>query len=99
MCAIHVNITSLTANGNTCIAYLETLKLKFDIICFSGTWLREDYQIENYFPDYTSFHSMRTGRSGGGVSIFISNKYKSSQLVDINSDHLECIFANLSYGD
>ena len=101
LCAIHVNIRSLTANGNTFIAYLETLKLKFDIICFSETWLREDYQIENYFPDYTSFHSMRTDRSGGGVSIFISNKYKSSQLVDItlNSDHLECIFANLSYGD
>ena len=101
LCAIHVNIRSLTSNGDTFIAYLDTLKLKFDIICFSETWLRKDNQIENYFPDYTSFHSMRTDRNGGGVSIFISNKYKSSQLVDItcNSDHLECIFANLTYGD
>ena len=63
--------------------------------------LRNDEQIVIDFPDYTSFHSMRTDRSGGRVSIFISNKYKSSQMEDIicNSDHLECIFAKLTYGD
>ena len=35
---MHVNIRSISANGDELVAYLETLILKFDIICLTETW-------------------------------------------------------------
>ena len=48
---IHVNIRSLPRNGNTLVAYLETLKQKFSAIVLTETWLNSERFMDNIFPD------------------------------------------------
>ena len=98
---IHVNIRSMRKNVDEFIAFLETLRLKFQIICFSETWLSERRTIENIFPDYRSFHSMRpeSAPPGGGVAIYVHKKYISSEILVINSESSECVMARVSNGD
>merc|ERR1712002_214438 len=68
---IHVNIRSLPRNGNTLVAYLETLNRKFSAICLSETWLTSDRFMDNLFPEYDQYHCMRPSNQhfGGGVAV------------------------------
>ena len=59
---VHVNIRSISANIDSFLAYLSLLKCSFDIVCFSETWLNECGHLDDYFPNYRSFHSTRTNR-------------------------------------
>ena len=97
---IHLNIRSLPKNGDTLIAYLDTLNHQFDIICLSETWLNKNRLIENLFPNYNQYHSMRPSEqpSGGGVAVFIHNRINSSELIHLscNNNHIECVFAEIS---
>ena len=95
---IHVNIRSLPAHGDEFVAYLDTLKLNFDCVCFSETWLNAGRHIEDLFPDYMAFHSMREpGRLGGGTSIYLHNRYVATHMPEIscNLDHIECVFIKI----
>ena len=40
---LHLNISSLAANGDDFISYIETLNVKFYIICLSETRLNDSY--------------------------------------------------------
>ena len=44
------------------------------------TWFNDD-TVQN-IPDYTGFHIYRTNRVGGGVSVYVRNKYPSKLLSD-----------------
>ena len=96
---MHINIRSLPRNGNNLVAYLELLKIKFNILCISETWLNDNRIIDDLFPEYNAYHSMRgTEKSpGGGVSIFVHKKFKSEELCDLtcNHEHIECIFVRV----
>ena len=97
---IHVNIRSLPAHGDEFVAYLDTLKLKFDCICFSESWLNANRHIDDLFPNYNAFHSMREpGSRGGGTSIYIHNKYVATHMVDLscNLEHIECVFIKIKF--
>ena len=97
---IHVNIRSLPAHGDEFVAYLDTLKLNFDCICFSETWLNANRHIDDLFPNYNAYHSMREpGSRGGGTSIYIHNKYVVTHMVDLscNLDHIECVFIKIKF--
>ena len=94
---MHVNIRSISANGDELVAYLETLILKFDIICLTETWLNDDNFIDNIFTGYIGYHSMRQNRRGGGVSIYVNNEFVSKELHEFscNLDHIEIVFADV----
>ena len=96
---IHLNIRSLPRNGNNFIAYLETIQIKFNVICLTETWLNENRMIDDLFPNYNAYHCMRsTERSpGGGVSIFVHKNLKSFEISDLTSnlEHIECIFVKV----
>ena len=96
---IHLNIRSLPRNGDTFIAYLDILKLQFDIICLSETWMNQNREIENQFPDYNQFHSMRSPDQppGGGVSVFVHKRLNSAELshLSCNITHIECVFVEI----
>ena len=96
---IHLNIRSLPRNGNDFIAYLETIKMKFSVICLTETWLNENRVVDDVFTDYNAFHSMRsTDRSpGGGVSVYVHKKLKSIEVSDLttNLEYIECIFVRV----
>ena len=96
---MHINIRSLPRNGNNLVAYLDLLKIKFNIVCISETWLNDNRIIDDLFPEYNAYHSMRgTDKSpGGGVSIFVHKRFKSEELCGFtcNQEHIECIFVRI----
>ena len=96
---IHINIRSLPRNGDSLVMYLNTLTYKFPIICCSETWLNPNRFIDNIFPNYNQYHSMRPANQpyGGGTSIFIHKNLQSEQLPDIscNDENIECVFASI----
>ena len=100
---LHLNIRSLAANGDDFISYIETLDVKFDIICLSETWLNDSNVIDNhFFPLYNSYHSFRpAGKRGGGVSIFVLKNHLSENLLHLssNEESIECVFVQLKNGD
>ena len=95
----HLNIRSLPRNGDALIAYLYFLKQKFDIICLTETWLNDNRFIENIFPEYNQFHSMRPADQppGGGVAVLVDRRLQSEELSDItcNNNFIECIFVKI----
>ena len=99
---IHVNIRSLSKNGEDFSYLLSILKVKFDVICFSETWDHNLAVLDSFFPNYIGYHCTRaTGNRGGGVSIFL-NKTRDFEIVDkisIVNEHIECILLNFSCRD
>ena len=99
---IHCNIRSMKANGEDLTNYLETLYLKFDIICLSETWIKDIQYLNSFFPTYHGFHSTRPpAQRGGGVSIFIKRRF-NAKLFDLQHYNLECfenIFIHFSVTD
>ena len=98
---IHINIRSLPRNGDNLVMYLNTLMYKFPVICCSETWLNSSRFIDNIFPNYNQYHSMRPINQtyGGGVSIFIHKNLQSEHLPNIscNDDNIECVFASIKH--
>ena len=99
----HLNIRSLPRNGNELVSFLSTLNHRFSVICCSETWLNSNRFIENLFPNYNQYHSMRPSNQplGGGVAIFIHKDLQSEYLADIscNNGSIECVFASINHRD
>ena len=98
---IHVNIRSLPRNGITLLAYLRTLNHKFSLICFTETWLNSDRFMEDIFPEYIQYYSMRSSQRayGGGAAILIHKSIQSQHISELssNDEHIECVFASIKY--
>ena len=94
---IHLNIRSLGANGDILNAYLSLLKLNFDIVCLTETWV-SDSEILDVFQNYNGFHSIRQNRRGGGSSIFVHKRFKCSLMSDltVNFSFIESVFVKIS---
>ena len=70
------NIRSFTKNVSEFSACLQTLNQSYDVIVLTETWLKEDTADGCCLPGYYGVHNYRLDRSGGGVSIFIKDKFK-----------------------
>lgn len=87
----HLNCRSLNKNGTNITNYLESLDYNFDIYGFTETWFQSegdanlvdlnDYSIENY---------NRTGRKGGGSSLFIHSSIQYSNRHDLGLNCTDC---------
>ena len=97
---IHLNVRSLPRNGDSLVAYLDLLDQKFHVICLTETWLNENRLLENNFPDYVQYHSMRPidHPPGGGSAVLVRRDFESKELIDLscNSNHIECVFVKIS---
>ena len=58
---IHLNIRSIKSDF---VSYLKTVNLRLDLICLSGTSITDEDFLEDFLPDYKSFHSIRSGSIG-----------------------------------
>ena len=100
---IHVNIRSISKNGDALVTYLTSLNKRFEIICISETWLLNDFSIfHELFPGYISYHSVRCGtRPSGGVTLLIDEKLTNYELTDLstNNENLEAVFANITHNN
>ena len=70
---LNLNVRSLTANGDTLVSYLETLRVNFDIICITETWQKIESLSPIYFPNYKSFGSFRANVLKRGVAILVKS--------------------------
>ena len=95
---IHLNIRSLNKNGNELVLYLESINRKFDIVCLSETWIKGLPVVDDAFPSYLGFHSIRNSRNGGGCSIYVNKKLKSSVITEftVNEPFIETVFVKIS---
>ena len=94
----HINLRSLNKNGDELIIFLRNLKKDFDIICISETWVTGLPVVDDIFPSYTSFHSYRQSKNGGGCAIYVNSKFKTSCLKEltVNEPFIETVFAEIS---
>ena len=96
----HHNIRSLNKNYDQINGLLSTLKLKFDILCFSESWLNDSNQHQIHFENFNSFHSLRPeGNRGGGTSIFVSNRIinvKKILPITQSNEIIESLFTEFS---
>ena len=99
--AIHVNIRSLAANGDSFVAYLATLNLKFDIICVTETWATDPSLFEGLFDGYIGVFSCRESRRGGGTAIFLRESFEYSIIphLTVNNDVNESVFVKITKGN
>ena len=90
----HLNIRSIPANFSSLSLYLSSLKVDFDVIAISETWLREHTADAFGLPCYKMESRYREIRTGGGVSILIkeSLKYIVRNDLTLFNDTIESLF-------
>jgi exonuclease III len=64
------NIRSFSANSDQFILMLKSLRSQPDVIILSETWLSESAAAYCSMEGYDSYHTVRDGGRGGGVSVF-----------------------------
>ena len=75
---LNFNIRSIGANFDTFNCFTNQLIKKFDILRFSESWLNDNNKNLYTKEGYEAFHKVRCdGRRGGGLSVYISNVFKS----------------------
>ena len=94
---IHLNIRSLSANFDHVYALFQMLDIKFDIICFTESWLTESTKSLYEFPNYQSFHSLRGNKRGGGVSVYVHDTLRVEKLshISVSLPNIESLFLKI----
>ena len=98
---IHLNIRSLVPKLDEVKFFLSSLSSDFEIICFSETWLSKGTIDLVNFTNYNHYHTVREdGRRGGGVSVFLSYRFKAKILDNITvvEQFIESLFVQFKYG-
>jgi len=93
---IALNIQSCNHNFVHFTTFLEKLKVKYDVIILTETFLTSATNYTHELDGYTSFASFKTSRRGG-VKIFCRN-YLCPVLVDkicVNNELYESLFVSL----
>ena len=68
-----------------------------NVLCFVESWLNESTKDLVNFNRYNDYHSLRESKRGGGVSIYVQNKFKSKILSEhsVVTDVIESLFVEL----
>ena len=79
---IHFNARSMKANFEHIRKYLKELNKEFHVVAVSETWFEsEDESKEYLLENYNMFSTIRSGKKGGGVTLYIHDSLKVKQLV------------------
>lgn len=68
---LHLNIRSVPKNVNSFITYMKNLKINFDVIGLTATWINEANTNLYNIEDHVQRDLYRKERRGGGVSSYI----------------------------
>ena len=79
---MNYNIRSYNANSNSFQAMFENEKAFPNVLILSETWFTPNY-TEN-LNGYTSYHTFRSTRRSGGVSVYINDKLKSNIVTEFS---------------
>ena len=75
---INYNIRSFNAHIDEFLGIFDSVDSYPQILTLTETWFTGDFTED--LPGFTSFHSVRTDRRSGGVSVFIRSEYESKIL-------------------
>ena len=95
---IHLNIRSLPANLSSFLSYLDNLDHTFSVIGLTETWLNPS-NVSSYCIDgYNHVYRTRCLSKGGGISLFVSKYFVSSEMVDLClvNEYIESLFVKIS---
>ena len=94
----HLNIRSIPANLPSLELYLSSLRVNFDIIALTETWLSEHNHNVYRLPCYGMESRIRSDRIGGGVSLLIreSLRYRVRNDLCMMSEYLESVSVELT---
>ena len=81
---LHLNIRSLTKNGDEMLVMLETLKKKPDILITSESFLDSNSTSIMKIDGYNGYHVARENSKRGGVSIYTSNHLNIDQVSEFS---------------
>jgi hypothetical protein len=90
---IHLNCRRLVTHYDDLFNMLSNLNVKFDVIALSETWLdpnKHDF-INFSMNGYTLYTSSRSNKKGGGVALYISDKYEQRLLSDLTKVVVNCM--------
>lgn len=89
--ALHVNARSIRSKIDDISIFLDTAAINFDMLMFTETWLTDDNNVPS-FPGYRSEHLCRADRKGGGVAIYLKEKYTHEKLeLSVITTDFECL--------
>lgn len=95
---LHINIRSLFHKIEHLKGLLAQLKVKFDILCFTESWLSDSNKKLVSILGYNSFHSLRpAGQRGGGISVFIDKKFQVTTKSSVSSAVIEALFLEVKF--
>ena len=97
---IHQNIRSArNKNLDELILTLDSMKTNFQILMLTETWLDDTTISCINLPNFYGYHSTRTDKKGGGVSIFLHNKFNAIPIpsMNINNSTIECVGVKVNY--
>ena len=75
---MHLNIRSYTHNFDEFSCLFKDIKEKIDIYVFSETWFHSQNCIP--MPNFSGFHTTRSNKKGGGVSVYVKNSHKARKI-------------------
>jgi hypothetical protein len=95
-----VNICSALNKMPSLASYLESLQTDFSVVGLTETWLSDATVNAINLPGYSHFSSLRSGRTGGGVSLFIKNSIQHIACPDLTmcKDSIESVFVEIPKG-
>lgn len=83
----HLNTRSLRKKGDQLALYLEELSWEFDVLSFTETWYMNQSDVY-HFDGYNHMGLFRSGKRGGGVSLYTKVGLNCSLLHDF------CVMTN-----
>ena len=95
---LNFNIRSYNANSDELHSIFNSMKSYPDVLTLTETRFTADYTED--LVGYRSYHSVRTGRRSGGVSVYVKNEIKSEFFADFSfvNDNIEICSVKLDLG-
>ena len=81
---IHQNIRSINNKFDDMSTFIQSLNKHPDVLVISETWLSDISKDQCKFAGYSSYHTARNYRSGGGISIFVNTSLDSSFISELS---------------
>ncbi|CAH2092678.1 unnamed protein product [Euphydryas editha] len=92
---VHVNIRSLVKNFSKIEQILSASNSSIDFIVITEVNVPENIKSLYNIPGYTLYSQLRQSRRGGGIIVYIKNKYKFKQH-KTTTLHFECLLGTIN---
>lgn len=80
---LHCNIRSFNKNIDELCASIKSMNCCPDVLVLSETWFSPSNNLGN-IEGFNGYHTFRQQKRGGGISVFVHKKYKTSSLQNLS---------------